>query len=151
VQYVAKATVDGCTDTTNGAVKILKSSFTAKLATGTNDCVSLITTIPMSGTLVFKWKADKTTPIAQTSSTMTVTSIAGTIFTPGGSFGSASYFQFSLGTSGVSGAFTGGNGGTTSTNTFVTSQDLSTALVGEACSGAGVKAVNLGLGTLTLQ
>jgi hypothetical protein len=93
----------------------------------------------------------KPPPIAQTSSTMTVTSISGSIFSPGGSFGGASYFQFSLGTSGVTGAFTGGNGGSTSTNTFVTSQDLTVALVANACSGAGVKAVNLGLGTVTLQ
>lgn len=48
----------------------------------------------------------------------------------------------------VTGAFTGGDGGVTSTTDAVTSQD--TLAVGEV-QATGVKAVTLGLGIVTLQ
>ena len=82
----------------------------------------------------------------QTSSVVTVTTIAGSLFAaPWG----ANYGEFSLGSSGVTGAFTGGDSGASSSTTAVTSQDLGAILAGCATT-TGVKTLNIGLGQIKL-
>ena len=120
-----KGTLDGCTDTTNGTVKILASKFKGVLTGTSNSCTTLLGMSSTSGSITVSWKADSTTPIAQKSSTLSLTSLTGGTFSPGGAFGAASYGEFSIGGAGVSstGAFTGGDGGVTSTATLTTGQD----------------------------
>jgi hypothetical protein len=61
-----------------------------------------------------------------------------------------SYGQFSLGTSSVTGAFTGGDDGATSSNVSLTSQDI-VEIVSECASPTGLKKLNVGSGQLKLQ
>lgn len=148
-----KGTVDGCTDTTNNAVKILASGFKGVLNGSSNSCLTLLGPSSTTGSITVKWKADSSTPIAQKSSTLNVTTLTGGTFSPGGAFASASYGQFQI-TSGTSitagGAFTGGDGGTTSTATLVTGEDVG-SLATACASSKGLKALVLGIGTLTLK
>jgi len=128
----------------------VSGSFSGTLTRTSNDCLFLAGTSPLTGSLVFKWKSlDPTHSLTQPTSTVNVTTITGGSFAPGGSFGPAFYLTFTLGISGVTGGFTGGDGGTTSSNTLVMSQDVGAFLNG--CQGAGFKTFNLGLGTITLQ
>ena len=67
----------------------------------------------------------------------------------------AAYGQFQLGSPpgaplSVSGSFTGGNGGATSTANIITTQDFG-AITTLCASSTGVKALNIGLGTISLQ
>ena len=102
---------------------------------------------PLSGAITIKWKADKTTPIAPASTTMTITDVRFTGFTtPWG----ALQGQFSLDTGGLTGAFTGGDGGATSSNASVTSQDIGEILA--ACgSPGGLGRIDTGMGQIKLQ
>jgi hypothetical protein len=97
--------------------------------------------------ITIKWKADKATPILQTSSTISVTDVTfGGFNAPWG----VTYGQFSLGTSGVTGAFTGGDNGATSSNVSLTGQDIAEILA-ECGSPTGLKKLNVGLAQLRLQ
>ena len=140
-----KASVAGCTVTGLHSVSILSGKLSGKVTAMSNECVSLFH--PLTGTLTIKWKADKTTPILQTSSTLNITNVSFSTFSaPWG----ASYGQFSLGTSSVTGAFTGGDNGATSSNVSLTSQDIGEILA-ECGSPTGLKTLNTGLSQLTLQ
>jgi hypothetical protein len=135
--------------TATKAVTTVKGSVAGCTVTGlhsvSNECVSLFH--PLTGTLTIKWKADKTTPILQTSSTLNITNVSFSTFSaPWGT----SYGQFSLGTSSVTGAFTGGDNGATSSNVSLTSQDIGEILA-ECGSPTGLKTLNTGLSQLKLQ
>jgi len=154
VAIKVKGTLGGCVDNTNGAVIIDSGSFSGTLTGTSNNCTALLGTNPATGTLTFKWKANKATPILQTSSVVTVTTITGGLLAPGGAFGAANYAQFSLGTSGVTGAFTGGDAGATSSNTNVTSEDagaFNTMCTNGDGVKSGIKVLHIGLGTVTLS
>src|SRR5581483_10959712 len=66
-----KGTVSGCTVSGPNAATVVSGTFSGKLAGTGNTCGGLLGTTPITGTLVFKWKGDPTTPLAQTSSTVT--------------------------------------------------------------------------------
>jgi hypothetical protein len=50
---------------------------------------------------------------------------------------------------GITGAFTGGDGGATSSAALVTTQDLASTIA--SCTGGGLKALDIGAGQLTLE
>jgi hypothetical protein len=140
-----KGSVAGCTVTGPNFASILSGKLSGKIAATSNECITLVE--PLTGTLTIKWKADKTTPILQTSSTLNITNVSFSVFNaPWG----ASYGQFSLGTSGVTGAFTGGDNGATSSNVSLTSQDIGEILA-ECGSPTGLKKLNTGVGRITLK
>ena len=151
-QITIKGTIDGCTVTSGNSAIILTSTFSGKLGGTSNDCSSLLGANPVSGTITVKWKSDKTTPLAQTSTVITPGNLNGNLFTPGAAdpdFGAMALGKFKLGPTGssVSGAFAGGSG--TSTTSAATSQDIATIL-GSCGSLKGVAALNLGFGTMSL-
>jgi len=140
-----KGSVAGCTVAGPSSPSILSGKLSGKIAGTSNECITLAE--PLTGTLKIKWKADETTPILPTSSMLNVTNVSFTGFlAPWG----ASYGQFSLGTSGVTGAFTGGDNGATSSNVSLTSQDIGEILA-ECGSSTGLKQLNTGLGHITLK
>jgi hypothetical protein len=143
-----KGALSGCV--TNAGVTSISGTVSGVLTGGTNDCINLIGTIPSTGTLTVKWKS--TPGLINPVSTVTVNfgSSEGGFF----GFGPADYGRFDLGNPpgaalAVSGSFTGGDGGATSTASVLTSQDINAILAG--CGGAGVKALDIGIGTITLQ
>jgi hypothetical protein len=153
VTIKVKGTLGGCVDNTNGAVIIDKGSFSGTLTGNSNNCTSLLGTNPATGSLSFKWTANKATPIAQTSSTQAVSTITGNLFAPAASdpaFGAAAYAEFSLGTGAVTGAFTGGDAGATSSNVTVTQQDINTFTTLCTPPAKGIKTLNFGIATITL-
>ena len=89
-----KGTLGGCTVSGANAATVVSGSFSGKLTGTSNDCASLAGTTALTGTLTFKWKGAATTPLLQTSSIVTVTTL------------------------------TGGDGGATSSNFAATSQDV---------------------------
>jgi hypothetical protein len=140
-----KGSVAGCTVTGLHPVSILSGKLSGKVTATSNECITLFQ--PLTGTLTIKWKADPSTPILQRSTTMQITDVTfGGFGAPWG----ASYGQFSLGTSGVTGAFTGGDNGATSSNVSLTSQDIGEILA-ECGSPTGLKTLNTGLSQLKLQ
>jgi hypothetical protein len=140
-----KGSVAGCMVTGPHVVSILSGKLSGKVEATSNECVTL--SQPLTGTITIKWKADKATPILQTSSTISVTDVTfGGFNAPWG----VTYGQFSLGTSGVTGAFTGGDNGATSSNVSLTGQDIAEILA-ECGSPTGLKKLNVGLAQLRLQ
>src|SRR5262249_26095803 len=116
-----------------------------RVASTSNECIVL--SAPLTGSITIRWKADKATPILQTSSTASITDVTfGGFAAPWG----VSYGQFSLGISSVTGAFTGGDGGATASNVALTSQDL-VEIVSECASPTGLKTLNVGSGQLKYQ
>lgn len=147
-----KGTVQGCTVSGANPATVLSGKFSGTLVGATNDCSFVLSSsTPQVGTLTFTWKADKTTPLLQTKSTVSVTTVSGTTTTLGGAVGGATFFQLVLGTSGVSGAFTGGDGGASSSNVFISSEDLFGSATQQCNSSNGMKIIHLGLGTITLS
>jgi hypothetical protein len=149
-QITVKGVVNGCTVSGSNAATILSGSFTGKLAGTGNTCTGLLGTTPDTGALTFKWKADPTTPLLQTSSVINVTGVTGGLHSESLNGGSQSYGDFVINSSGVTGAFTGGNNGASSSNESVTSEDAG-ALLGECGQVAGLKTIHIGMGTFTLS
>jgi len=119
VKMTVKGSVAGCMVTGQPAVTILSGKLQGTVGSTSNECITLAQ--PLTGSITIKWKADKATPILQTSSTFAITDVTfGGFAAPWG----VSYGEFSLGTSGVTGAFTGGDAGATSSNVSLASQDL---------------------------
>ena len=140
-----KGSVAGCTVTGANPVSILSGKVSGQVFGTSNECITVFQ--PLTGTLTIRWKADKTTPIIPTSSTMSITNVNfGGFGVPWG----AVYGQFSLGTSGVTGAFTGGDNGTTSSNISITNQDIGEIVAG-CNSPKGLKKIYTGLGQITLK
>ena len=140
-------TLNGCFVSGPNSAIVLSGTFAGTLSTTTNDCNEFLLS-PLTGTLTFKWKADPTTPLLHTSSTLTITTSSFTVFS-GDPWG-AEYAEFILGSSSVTGAFTGGDAGATSSNSLITSQDADAFGIG-CGSPAGLKKLNIGLGTFTLS
>jgi hypothetical protein len=145
-----KGTLSGCSTNAPGVTSI-SGSFSGLLTGGTNDCASLIGPTTNTGTITLKWKS--VPGLINPISTVTVTSgsaVGGLFSLPPGAYG-----QFQLGNPpgaalAVAGSFTGGNGGATSTATVITTQDA--IGIGVQCGTAtGVKSLNIGIGTITLQ
>src|SRR5262249_2601538 len=135
----------GCAGTGPGAVSILSGEISGNVTATSNECISLHH--PLARPLTIKWKASKATPIVPNSSTMEIKDVTFSGYqAPWG----ASYGLFSLGVSSVTGAFTGGDNGATSSNVAVTSQDLG-EIVSQCGSPAGLKTLNIGLSAFTLQ
>jgi hypothetical protein len=144
-KMTVKGSLAGCTVTGQPAITILSGKLRGRVASTSNECIVLAA--PLTGSITMKWKADKATPILQTSSTIGITDVTfGGFAAPWGS----SYGQFSLGTSSVTGAFTGGDGGAASSNVSLTSQDL-VEIVAECASAKGLKTLNIGSGQVKLQ
>lgn len=140
-----KGLVAGCTVSGPNVASILSGKLSGQLAGTSNEC--LLLSAPLTGTLTIRWKAAKATPILQTSSTSSVTNVSFGVFSaPWG----AAYGRITLGTSGVTGAFTGGDQGATSSNVSVTSQDVG-EIIAECGSPTGSKKLDIGLGQLKLQ
>jgi hypothetical protein len=145
VVMAVKGSVAGCTVTGSNAASILSGKLSGKITATSNECITVFE--PLTGTITMKWKADRTTPILQTSSTLNITNVSFSLF---GAPWNMTYGQFSLGTSSVTGAFTGGDNGATSSNTSLTSQDIG-EILNECGSPTGLKTLNVGLGQVTLQ
>jgi hypothetical protein len=144
-----KVKLAGCVDNTDPGVVIESGKISGTIAVVNNFCPDFITTFmspfAAEGTLVYKWKASKDTPITPTESMQVIDDLTGDLFMPGGPFGSTEYIQFSFLPVSVTGAFAG----TSSSNSFITSQDHDYYQV--LCAGDGVKAFDFGLGTVTLD
>ena len=145
-----KGTLSGCTTNAPGVTSIT-GSFKGELSGGTNNCAGLVGPTTNTGTISVKWKA--TPALIDSTSTITVNSGSAV----GGLFpvGAGLYGQFQLGNPpgaalSVSGSFTGGDGGATSVATIITTQDAG-AIATLCASTTGVKALNIGLGSITLQ
>jgi hypothetical protein len=150
---LVRGTLDGCVMAGPGAVATIgPSKFVGRLTGGTNDCTVLGDPIPFAGDLVIRWKADPATPLLQTTSTVAVTTLGVTAFHPASidnGFGTALFPDFALGVGGVTGAFTGGDGGAGARIRFVTTQAAPTFL--GRCNGAGVRSLSIGIGRVSLH
>jgi hypothetical protein len=140
-----KAFVAGCSATGPGSVSIRSGKISGTVTARSNECVTLYQ--PLTGTLVIKWKPDDATPIVQESSMLEIVDVT---FSGYGAPWGVSYGQFSLGVGGVTGAFTGGDNGATSSNVSLTSQDI-VEILSQCSSPPGLKTISVGLGTLTLR
>jgi hypothetical protein len=142
-----KGVVAGCTDGVNGSVKILASKFSAKLSSISTGCGGLLGSSPISGPIKVSWKADKTTPITPKASVIMTTTLTGGIygyapwFTP--------YGMLTLAASGVTGAFTGSDGGASTAAVAALADSI--GVLGTDCGLAGIGQMHLGLGTLKVQ
>lgn len=152
VRIRIKGKLDGCVNITNPRVVIESGTFHGTLAGTTNGCLALTDGMPLAGSLTYRWKAGAETPILQTSSVQVVDSLGGFGFAPAPispAFAGTAYFGFTLGTGPVTGAFTGGDAGATSSNVAVTSE--SATVFTARCGAAGIKRLDVGIGTITLQ
>jgi len=146
-----KGALSGCTTNAPGVTSI-SGTFGGLLTGGLNDCVNLLGPTAYTGTLTIKWKSVPGLINAVSTVTVNAWSAVGGLFL---FLAPASYGEFQLGNPpgaalGVAGSFTGGDGGATSKATVVTTQDMN-AITALCNSATGVKALNIGLGTITLQ
>ncbi len=142
-----KGKLSGCT--TDAAVTSITGSFSGVLTGATNDCASLAGATTSAGTITIKWKASPELIVKTSTVTVSSGGSVGSVFTLGPSV----YGQFDLGAPvgnalAVAGSFTGGDGGATSSATIITTQDLLSTFT--LCD-TGVKTLNMGVGTVTLQ
>jgi hypothetical protein len=167
MQIKIKGTLADCVDNTNPAVLIDSGTFSGTLGDPTSFCDDLITTFQApateTGSLTYKWKANRTTPITPTHSTQVVNSRTSDLYdaaagvepaTSGGTFGSSKYVTLSFGTASVSGAFTGGDGGVSSSNIIVSRETFHR--IHALCDvgvppRTGFKTLNFAIGSVTLQ
>jgi hypothetical protein len=145
----------GCTtDAAGVTINDFKSSFKGAINTPNNDCAGLVGPSTATGTITIKWNA--TPKITPTSTVVTVSSGDVTTGVFSASWGGA-YGYFGLGVnprpSGTpgsplssTGAFTGGDGGASSTSDAITQEDL--AVILGQCAAKGVKALNIGIGQI---
>jgi hypothetical protein len=148
----------GCsTDASGVVINDFKSSFKGTISAPSNDCGALLGPSTATGQIIIKWN---TTPkITPSTSTIDISSgdLTTGVFSSGwgGAYG---YFGLGVnprpsGTAGtplaVSGAFTGGDGGASSTADAVTQEDI--AVILGQCSANGVKALNIGIGQIQLS
>ena len=108
-QITVKGTLDGCTDPNNSSVIITASTFSGKIDAIGNSCTAITDGLQIlaTGTVTIKWKTAKTTPIAQKSTTLTISAFDGTIVNVGSPVNVSlvgHLFQYSD----ITGAFTGG-------------------------------------------
>jgi hypothetical protein len=142
-----KGVVAGCIDGVNGSVKILPSKVSAKLSSVSTGCAGLLGSSPISGPIKVSWKADKTTPITPKSSVIATSTLTGGIY--GGAPWFTPYGMLTLAASGVTGAFTGSDGGASTTALAALAESI--GVLGTECGGAGIGQMHLALGTLKVQ
>lgn len=162
VSITVNAKLDGCSDPDNSSVALTTSKLSGTLTTvadGTG-CIGLLGPHNYSGTLTASFKsAPGAAKVSPSSATITPRQINGNTFTvPFAVPNQPSYGLFQFGADaghgpttpapGVSGAFTGGDGGTKSTLDVTTAQDILT--FAGVCAGKGIKTITFGNGTLTL-
>ena len=149
-----KTSSGGCT-TGSASTTILNGASAGTLTSATNDCAGLLgLSTATSGNLVVKYKTATGSPkITPAASTFHITQSNGTTYSSD-TWG-ASYGEFQIGgvfgtsNPSVTGAFTGGNSGHTSTIDATTGQsDGELAL---ACLLGGIKGLSFGIGGITLQ
>lgn len=152
-----KGTVAGCTVLTGNTATVLSGKLSGSLtAPAGTSCTALASPTAVTGTLTIKWAADKTTPLMQGASTITINQVSGGLFQGPGTMGANVVGQFSLGVSLVSGAFAGTDGGATSSIVGATSEDVGN-LLGQCVTpdfmgtGKGIKLIHLGMGENILQ
>jgi hypothetical protein len=152
VRMKIKGKLDGCEVVTKPEVLIDSGTFQGTLVLPTNECMTLTSTQAVTGSLTYRWKANLETPIVPTASVQEVSRLTGFPFDAGlaiEGFGGASYLGLSLGASSVSGAFTGGDAGATSSVAAVTSEN-STFFVA-TCRTPGIRTLHLGIGSIALR
>jgi hypothetical protein len=147
-----KGSLSGCVATPapgGDHVTVLSGSISGLITGGTNDCLSLLGPSAATGTITIKWK---TVP-ALINATTVVTLSAGTVsggtanpFLPN----TATYGKFTIFGASQTGAFGGPSGtGAASSTTALTTQDIN--VLGAQCAAiTGMKAVNLGVTTVSL-
>jgi len=155
-----KGVVADCTDITNPNVKLLASTFAGTLTAPNNNALSLLGLQHVTGALTIKWKADKSSPILQTSSVVEPNAICGGVMSLPAPFVGGQHGEFHIGTQthcsggaaqaapSATGAFTGNDAGASSVTDALTVQDVD-ALTGPATT-TGLTGVNLALGTMTV-
>jgi hypothetical protein len=151
-QVTVKGTLDGCVVSgPNAATIIPGSTFSGKLLGTSNNCGALLGSAPLVGNLTVKWKAASTTPLLQTSSVVAVTTLTGGLFNASLADPNvpSQYGEFTVGSSGVTGAFAGNDAGASSHTTIVTGGDI-TAFSTNCGSAAGIKSFTLAIGSLNL-
>jgi hypothetical protein len=146
--------IDGCSTPTAG-ISLAGGAMTVKgtLSSANANCTNLLgpsavtTTIP----LLLTWKVPPATakPTPLTSS-VSFTQVIGGTFAPGGTWGTASYGDFKVTTgASVVGAFTGGDGGASTSFEATTGTDV-VPLAAACTSTVGLKTVTLGIGHINL-
>ncbi len=163
------ATVAGCVDLDDSEVKLKATKMKGVLSSATNDCLSLIGPSNISGTVQIKWKTEPGTPklidgdpaVAGAVSDMSITQASGGTFAVPSSWGggqTSGYGLFQIGADPAHGntapiqvdnAFTGGNGGVTSTFDGTTGESAA-AILAQCFSPTGVKGLNFGIGAVYL-
>ena len=153
-----KGTIDGCVDTDNAAIHIAASKFSGKLGGQNNDLTGLAGAAQVTGTIVIKWKTQKDTALLQTSTTITPNSTCGGLVPISELPGAPSHASFHIGgpsacplggttaAPSATGAFVGGaDAGASSTTDALSSQDLAPLL-----GATSIKAINIGVGVITV-
>ncbi len=163
------ATLAGCVDLDDSNVKLKPTKMKGVLSTPTNDCLSLIGPTSVSGTVQVKWKTLSGTPkisdadpsVVGAVSDLSITQASGSTFAAPSSWGNggtSGYGLFQIGADpahgstappSVANAFTGGDGGITSTFDGTTGESAA-AILAQCLSPTGVKGLNFGIGALYL-
>jgi hypothetical protein len=126
-------------------------TFSGTLAGTSNGCEALLAFQPLTGTLTFKWTAYPTTPITPKTTTVNITGIGVSGSSPQGFFiapWSDYYLQFSFGSQGGTGAFTGGNA--SMSNNVIMSESIG-AFFGPCAFPKGVNTLHFAVGTLSIS
>jgi hypothetical protein len=155
-----KGTAKDCTVSGPHAAVVLSATFAGTLTLPSQEVTSLLG-LESTGTtkLTIKWKADKSTPLLQSSTVLTPKAICGGTIALPAPFSASTYAQFHFGAqascggdpqpaSSATGAFTGNDGGAGAITDAITSQQIN-PMIGQATT-SGVSGVNIGLGTLTV-
>ena len=143
--FKVKGTLMGCaaTGATPAGLSIVSGSVSGTLtAVGAPGCAGLIAPATITGNLVIKWKTASGQKLDFGSTTVSGGNITGGVFAPGGSFGTASYGQFTLngGTIQANSAFAAG------TPSVVAATTLGVGTLAAACGGSGIKTIALSFG-----
>jgi hypothetical protein len=159
--FSISGTLGGCTSPSNPNLVFPegKSKFKGTINAPTSNCAGLAGPSTSTGTLTITWGAtDSVSGAGMLNKTSTVTipsngSVGNFAVVAGDSHGT-----FDLGQPGapaalsVTGGFTGGNGGATSTATVITQESVTTILSFCALPAPkGLKQITIGVGGLTLQ
>jgi hypothetical protein len=148
-----KGKLSGCSDSDDATIKFIdgKSKFKGVLTGVSNNCVLLLGSPPLAGTITVTWKTDPTTLITPTQTTVTVP--AGAVSTAIYSAFGSSFSSTHLGTPNTAltstGAFGGGEAGVSSAHDIVSSEDFGASIF-NACGGPkGLKKITIGIGVVT--
>ncbi len=157
-KFLFSGKLGGCVDEDNSGVTFSesKSSFKGTINVDSNTCISFFSSIE-DGTFTVKWIADQKITPSSSTITLDVDSLtAGTYTAPWG----AQYATFAIGDTDfaegpphtpvtVTGAFTGGDGGATSTFKLISQEWFDS--IQQACFfGGALKVINFGIGQVHL-